>query len=61
MDTVTLALLGDDVSLDQFAEGVVRFAKMIAGLSADAGAPHMRWDISDLELGSTTTTAALLP
>jgi hypothetical protein len=57
MDTVTLALQGDDVSLDQFAQCVAHFSRMIAALSAAAGAAQLRWEITDLEVGSTTTTA----
>lgn len=56
-DTVTLALQGDDVSLEHFADAVGRFSRLIAALSKQANAPHIRWEIEDLEVGSTTTTA----
>lgn len=55
-DTVTLALQGD-VSLDQFAEGIVRFSALIRELSVESGVPQARWQVEDLEVGSTTATA----
>jgi hypothetical protein len=55
-DTVTLALQGE-VSLEQFAEAVRRFSALVSELSAETKATGVRWEISDLEVGSTMATA----
>ncbi len=57
MDTVTFALQGDSVSLEQFADAVGRFSRIVTQLSAHAGAPNIGWEIENLEVGSATTTA----
>jgi hypothetical protein len=55
-DTVTIELQGR-VTLEQFAEAVARFHRLIAALSADSKADDVRWEINALEVGSTTATA----
>jgi hypothetical protein len=55
-DTVTLALQGDTVTLEQYAAGVERFAQLVDALAREAGA-SVRWEIEDLEVGSAITTA----
>lgn len=55
-DTVTLALHGE-VSLQAFAEAVQRFDKLVKALARDTGARKTKWQVIDLEVGSTLTTA----
>ena len=59
-DTITLALQGD-VSLDQFADAIQHLSGLVIGLSTDARVPDIRWEINDLEVGSTIATARGLP
>lgn len=56
-DTVTLALQGETVSLNEFADAVTRFAKLVAELSREARAPGLGWEIDELDVGSAITTA----
>ncbi|MDX6690175.1 MAG: hypothetical protein QOG15_1632 [Solirubrobacteraceae bacterium] len=57
LDTVTLALEGDAVTLEQFARAVEGFAHLVRLLSNDAKAPGLGWEIADLEYSSAITTA----
>lgn len=55
-DTVTLALDGE-VSLDQFAEAVSRFHKLVEALSKEVGARDIAWRLDDLRYSSAVATA----
>ncbi len=55
--TVTLALDGETVRLDEFADAVTRLARLVAGLSEAARAPGLQWEIAELDYGSAITTA----
>jgi hypothetical protein len=55
-DTVTLALQGETVTLEQYAVGVEGFARLVDALAREAGA-SVRWEVEDLEMGSAITTA----
>jgi hypothetical protein len=55
-DTVTLALHGE-VSLDQFAEAVSRFRKLVRALSDEVGARDVAWQLADLQYSSAIATA----
>jgi len=57
MDTVTLALEGDDIGLADFAQAVEGFSLLIAELSREGAAPNLRWEIAELSASSATTTA----
>ncbi len=56
-DTVTLALEGKTVALDQFAAAVTHFARLVSELSREAHAPGLGWEIDELDTGSAITTA----
>jgi hypothetical protein len=58
-DTVTLELQGN-VSLEQFADAVARFQRLISALSAESEA-DVRWEIDALEAVSTTVTSRAVP
>lgn len=53
---MTLELQGS-VTLEQFADAVARFHRLIAALSADSEVGDVRWEINALDVGSTTATA----
>ena len=59
-DTVTLALHGD-VSLDQFAEAVSRFQRLVGALSDEAQAREITWQVADLQVSSAVATARGVP
>lgn len=55
-DTVTLALQGETVTLDQFAQGLAQLSTLMGALSAIADAPDLRWEIDDLATSSAIAT-----
>jgi hypothetical protein len=55
-DTVTLALQGETVGLDEFADAIARFARLVVSLSREAKAPGLGWEIDELDAGSAITT-----
>lgn len=56
-DTLTLALDGEHIALDHYAEAVAGFARLVKALSANADAPEITWEIEALEVSSAITTA----
>lgn len=58
-DTVTLELLGR-VSLEQFADAVARFQRLVVALSEESKA-HVRWEIEALNAGSAKVTSRGVP
>lgn len=54
-DTVTLELQGS-VSLEQFAQAVTGFQRLIAALSTESQA-DVRWEVEHLDAGSATVTS----
>lgn len=58
-DTVTLELQGH-VSLEQFADAVARFQRLVLALSQESNA-KVRWEIEALEAGSATVTSRGVP
>jgi hypothetical protein len=55
-DTVTLALHGDHVSLEAFAEAVSRFQRLVSALSAEVDAVNVVWEVDALEVSSAIAT-----
>jgi hypothetical protein len=56
-DTVTLALHGERVSLEAFAEAVNRFQRLVSALSAESDAAGVVWEVDALEVSSAVATA----
>lgn len=57
METLTLALEGDDIGLAEFAQAVENFSLLLIELSREAEAPKLRWEVAELSVSSATTTA----
>lgn len=59
-DTLTITLNGE-VSIDDFDAAIRSLKEIVHTLSADVGAPRMRWNVCGLEAGSATATLQGLP
>jgi len=56
-DTITLALNGDSISLDDFAKAIGGFQELIEGLALDvAPTTKVNWSVLSLEAGSAIAT-----
>lgn len=59
-DTVTLTLDGE-VDLDDFAEAVFRFNRLIRAIARAENATHVRWRMAQLDVGSAVAAARGIP
>jgi hypothetical protein len=57
MDTVTLRLHGEDISLDKFAQAAEHFALLMKAISTEGEGEDVRWQLSDLVYSSAVMTA----
>lgn len=56
LNTITLALSGESVSLEDFAHSIERLYNLVKGLSAEQGGEQIDWIISDLQISSAVAT-----
>jgi hypothetical protein len=57
METVTLSLQGQRISLEKFARAVEQFSLLMNELSREADATDLQWEVDELRVSSATTIA----